>query len=64
MYEDSEKFVKLLKKFDYISELTSEILNTLIDKITVGEKICIEPNKVVQKVKIYYKFVGLLDKCE
>lgn len=64
VYEESEKFVGLLKKHGQISGLTSEMLNTLIEKITVGEKTYIEPNKVVQKVKIYYKFVGLIGKCE
>lgn len=64
VFEDSGKFIELLRQFDYITELTPEILNMLIDKITVGEKIYVEPNKVVQKVKIYYKFVGLIDKCE
>lgn len=64
VFEDSENFIGLLKKYDYISELTPEIINTLIEKITVGEKTYIEPNKAVQKVKIYYKFVGLIDKCE
>lgn len=64
VYEDSERFIELLKKFDRITELTSEILNTLIEKITVGEKEHIEPNKTVQKVKIYYKFVGLLGNDE
>ena len=64
MLEDSERFIRLLKKYDYITELSSELLNTLIEKITVGEKTYVEPNKVVQKVKIYYKFVGLVGKCE
>lgn len=64
VFEDSENFIGLLKKYDYISELTPEIINTLIEKITVGEKTYIELNKAVQKVKIYYKFVGLIDKCE
>ena len=64
MFEDSERFIRLLKKYDYITELSSELLNTLIEKITVGEKTYVEPNKVVQKVKIYYKFVGLVGKCE
>ena len=64
MFEDLERFIRLLKKYDYITELSSELLNTLIEKITVGEKTYVEPNKVVQKVKIYYKFVGLVGKCE
>ena len=64
VFEDSERFIRLLKKYDYITELSSELLNTLIEKITVGEKTYVEPNKVVQKVKIYYKFVGLVGKCE
>lgn len=63
VFEDSERFIRLLKQYDYITELSSELLNTLIEKITVGEKTYVEPNKVVQKVKIYYKFVGLVDRC-
>ena len=64
MFEDSEKFIKLLKGYSTLTELTSQVLNTLIEKITVGEKEYIEPKKAVQKVKIYYKFIGILDRCE
>ncbi|MGN0605808.1 MAG: DUF4368 domain-containing protein [Oscillospiraceae bacterium] len=47
----------------HFAPVVSQII-TLIEKITVGEKTYVEPNKVVQKVKIYYKFVGLVGKCE
>ena len=64
VFEGSEKFIKLLKGYNYLTELTSQVLNTLIEKITVGEKEYVEPKKTVQKVKIYYKFVGNIDRCE
>ena len=42
-----------------IKELSSELLNRLIDKIEVSEKEC-RDGETTQTVRIYYKFVGAL----
>ena len=55
--ENVDTFVNLIKDFSLITELNSAILNTLIEKIVVHEAEAIEGEKV-QKIEIYYKFVG------
>ena len=55
--DNAEQFTKLIKDYAGIKKLDAALLNTLIEKITVGE-----PKKsggeTVQEVKIYYKFIG------
>ena len=55
--ENVDTFVNLIKDFSLIAELNSAILNTLIEKIVVHEAEVIDGEKV-QKIEIYYKFVG------
>ena len=55
--ENVDTFVNLIKDFSLIAELNSAILNTLIEKIVVHEAELIDGEKV-QKIEIYYKFVG------
>lgn len=55
--ENVDNFVSLIKDFSLITELTSSILHTLIEKIVVHESEVIDGEKV-QKIEIYYKFVG------
>lgn len=54
-------FLSLVKSYQGITELTAATVNALIDKITVSERIKSADGKVCQEIKIYYKFVGLLD---
>lgn len=56
--DDVEKFLRLIKKFSDIHELTPEILNTLISVIEVGEKTHQESNVTTQNVSISYKFIN------
>lgn len=55
----AEEFVYTIKEYAGIKELTASIINRLIDKITVSEVEEIE-GEYIQKVKIYYKFVGCI----
>lgn len=55
--ENVDTFVNLIKDFSLITELNSTILNTLIEKIVVHEAEVVDGEKV-QKIEIYYKFVG------
>lgn len=55
--ENVDAFVNLIKEFNLITELNSSILHTLIDKIVVHTAEIIDGEKV-QKIEIYYKFVG------
>jgi len=57
---NAENFVETIKNYADITELNAAILNTLIDKIVVHEAEIINGEKV-QKLDVYYKFVGMLD---
>ena len=52
-----EQFSRLVKEYAGIDELTAALLNTLIEKITVGEPKDADGEQV-QEIKIYYKFIG------
>ena len=58
--DDTEKFLTILRECFIIDKLDKETLNKLVQKITVGEKQKIDGKKTVQKVKIFYRFVGNL----
>ena len=58
--DNAECFVNLMKEHAGIEELTAAVLHTLIDKILVHEVEVIDGEKV-QKIEIYYKFVGNFD---
>lgn len=55
--QDGQKFVNTLKKFPDFTELTSEMVNELIDKIVVHERTG-KRNNYQQEIDIYFKFVG------
>lgn len=57
-FSNAEKFVPLIKKYTDIQELNAHILNKLIEKIVVHEKMVDQEGNKSQKVEIYYKFVG------
>lgn len=54
---NADIFVNLIKDYAGITELNAAILNTLIDKILIHEAEIVDGEKV-QKIDIYYKFVG------
>ncbi|GBG07636.1 recombinase [Paenibacillus agaridevorans] len=57
--ENTTRFLELVREYTDMKELTKAILNELIDKVVVydAEKI---NGKRVQRIDIYYRFVGLL----
>lgn len=57
-FQNVEKFIPLIKKYTDIQELNAYILNELIERIVVHEKVVGEDGNKTQKVEIYYKFVG------
>ena len=57
--DNAEQFTRLIREYAGIEELDAALLNTLIDKITVGEAKEVDGKKV-QEVKIYYKFIGFI----
>ncbi len=59
-FSNAEKFVPLIKKYTDIQELNAYILNELIEKIVVHEKMVDQDGNKTQKVEIHYKFVGYI----
>lgn len=56
--QNAYDFVKLMKQFVGLKELSAAMVNTLIDRITVGESKPDKDGNKVQEIKIYYRFVG------
>lgn len=52
-----DEFVKLVSSYEKITELSEELVHTLIDKIVVHEREKIDGD-VVMRVDIYYRFIG------
>ena len=61
VYENIEQFLPLIWKYTGITELTPYILNELIEKIVVHEKVVGADGVKTQQVGIYYKFIGLIN---
>ena len=55
------KWVELIKQFSSPTELTAEMLNTLIEKILVHEATKDADGNRVQEIEIIYRFVGKID---
>lgn len=58
--EKLSKFLKVVKSYTGIEELTPEILNSFIEKIYIGETGKYDGRKM-QEVEIIYKFVGAIN---
>ncbi len=58
---DAEKWIALMKQYVNPAELTAELLNTLIEKITVHEAVKGEDGSREQEVEICYRFIGKID---
>lgn len=59
--DDVGSFVEILRSMEQIDELDADILNTLIDRIDIGEKATDENGEIFQRIDISYKFIGKLD---
>lgn len=55
------KWIGLIKQFSNPSELTAEMLNTLIEKILVHEAVKDTDGSRTQEIEIIYRFVGKID---
>lgn len=58
--DKAQHFLGFIRKYTALDELNAKILNELIDKIVVHHKTVNEAGERVQKIEIFYKFVGLL----
>lgn len=57
----AEKWVKLIKEHSMPKELTTSLLNTMIEKILVHSPVVSETGERTQEVEIYYRFIGKID---
>lgn len=55
--KNAADFAELIGKYTDITELDSNLLHTLIDKIVVHEK-CVVDGEATQRIDIYYRFIG------
>lgn len=62
VYNNIQQFIPLIWKYTNIQELTPYILNELIEKIVVHEKVVGPEGVKTQQVDIYYKFIGLISR--
>ena len=58
---DAEKWIALMKEYVNPTELTAELLNTLIEKILVHEAVKNEDGSREQEVEIFYRFIDKID---
>ena len=54
---DAKEFAALVEQYTDITEITEELLHTLIEKVVVHEKEIID-NETVMRIDIYYRFIG------
>ena len=55
------KWVTLVKQCAHPTELTAELLNTLIEKILIHEPVKDGTGFKDQEIEIYYRFIGKID---
>lgn len=55
------KWIDLIRQFSSPSELTAELLNTLIEKILVHEAVKEADGSRTQEIEIVYRFIGKID---
>ena len=59
--EDTGKWINLVRQYEYPTELTAELLNTLIEKNLIHEPVKLASGYKDQEIEIFYRFVGKLD---
>lgn len=64
IYDNIEQFLPIIWKYTNITELNAHILNELIEKIVVHEKVVTPDGVKSQQVDIYYKFIGYVNTSE
>ena len=57
---DAETWISLLKQYANPSELTAELLNTLIEKIVIHEATTVDGMRE-QNIDIYYRLIGKIE---
>ena len=58
--DGAEHFIRLVKQFSEITELTNEIVATFIEKVEVHKAVKVDGVKQ-QTITVYYNFIGNID---
>lgn len=58
---NAERFVNAVKNYKDLIELDAELLNRLIEKVTIGQPMLDDNGELQQEITIYYKFIGKFD---
>ena len=58
---DTEKWINLIRQYAAPTELTADLLNTLIEKILIHEPVKVMKGLNEQEIEIFYRFVGKID---
>ena len=58
---DAAKWINLIKKYGSPTELTAELLITLIEKILIHEPVKYPSGLKEQEIEIYYRFIGKIE---
>ena len=53
------RFAEIIERYTDITEVTSEMLHTLIDRIVIHEKE-LDGDEFIMKVDVYYRFIGFV----
>ena len=64
IYDNIEQFLPIIWKYTNITELNAHILNELIEKKVVHEKVIAPDGTKSQRIDIYYKFIGYVNTSE
>lgn len=55
---NAERFVSAIQNYKDLLTLDAELLNRLIEKVTIGQPTLDEDGELQQEITIYYKFIG------
>lgn len=55
--QNVSEFIRLVRNYEHIDELTEELVHTLIEKIVIHEREKTD-NDVIMRIDIYYRFIG------
>lgn len=65
--ENIDRFLRLVKRFTEIKELTAEVVNEFIERIEVGETVMVNPRRFPhwadekrQNIRIVYNYIGAM----
>ena len=61
--KSSEEFAELVSRYTDITELSEELLNTLVEKIAVHKREIVD-GEALMRVDIYYRFIGSIGEEE